>query len=65
MALRLDAKSVFAVVAAAFIKQFAGKPSLYRVPGFREFLDKAIFRVLFWFDARDMGPDGLTKGDVS
>ena len=62
IALYLDAMSVFAAVAATFIKQPAEKSLLCHVQYLRELLDKLVLKFLFWIDTRDMGADGLTKG---
>ena len=57
--------SVFVVVSATFIKQPAEKSLLCHVQYLRELLDKLVLQYLFWIDTRDMGADGLTKGDCA
>ena len=65
VALYLDAKSVFAVVSATFVKQPAEKSLLCHLQYLRELMDKHVLQYLFWLDTRDMGADGLTKGAVA
>ena len=60
----LDAMSVFAAVTATHIKIPAEKSLLSHVQYVRELLDRSIIDCLLWFDTRDMGADGMTKGSV-
>ena len=60
----LDAMSVFAAVTATHIKIPAEKSLLSHVQYVRELLDRSIIHSLLWFDTRDMGADGMTKGSV-
>ena len=64
IALYVDAKSVFAVVTATFVKTPAEKSLLCHVQYLRELLDKDVSQQIVWIDTRDMCADGLTKGAV-
>ena len=64
-ALYVDAKSVFAAVTAAFIKQPAEKSLRCHAQYLWELLDKRVLQHIFWIDARDMAADGLTTGAVA
>ena len=64
MVLCIDALSVFAAVTAIVVKAPAEKGLLAHCQYLRELLDLRVLHMLAWFDTRDMGADGLTKGSV-
>jgi hypothetical protein len=65
LTLYVDAKSVFAAVAATFTKLPAEKSLLCHVQFVRELLERRVLGDIVWIDTRDMSADGLTKGAVS
>ena len=65
MVLYVDAMSVFAAVAATFVKTPAEKSLLSHVQFLRELLESGCLRHIAWLDTRDMAADGLTKGAVA
>jgi hypothetical protein len=65
LALYVDAKSVFAAVAATFTKLPAEKSLLCHIQFVRELLERRVLGDIVWIDTRDMSADGPTKGAVS
>ena len=65
MALYIDAKSVYAAIAAIAVSIPTEKPLLSQVQYIRELLDIKVLHFLVWMDTRDMVAYGLTKGAVN
>ena len=64
MILYIDAMSVYAALAASFIKIPADNGMLANIQYLRELLDNRILTAICWVDTRDMLADGATKGSV-
>ena len=64
LVLYVDAMSVYAAVAATFVKTPPEKSLLCHVQLTREFLDRGVFQATCWIDKSDTLADGLTKGSV-
>lgn len=62
--LYIDARSVYASVAASCIRAPSDKSLLSHMLHLRELIDNKVLTALAWIDTRDMLADGLTKGAV-